>query len=324
MAVGLSLLMTSCQKEMPAPVVSFEMTISKGGIPLEVTFINTSTGDQAEYLWDFGDGTSSTDENPVHTFTSTIGKDFAVNLTVKGAGGEATATKTVTTVVKKISKVFANNVLVCLFEYDSKGILQNRVFYNNDGSLYQKWQFTYSGNQITEDDFDSSGAKFWKGIWTLGSNGQASSVTGYNYNKDGSTTTDKFEFKYDTNGYMVRRDEYPNNTLNATYTYTIKDGNCVSVDKLEKDGSTSGVVKLEYDTKISRGCPDYITNQFYPFQGKADRNLRKKYTSLTTNTVYTYDYTMDNDGYATKRTVTTTKPDNTTTYTYWNYEYKTF
>ncbi|HLF25275.1 MAG TPA: FG-GAP-like repeat-containing protein [Anaerolineae bacterium] len=41
-----------------------------GAVPLTVTFVNTSTG-AASFVWNFGDGQSSTLENPVHVYTAT-------------------------------------------------------------------------------------------------------------------------------------------------------------------------------------------------------------------------------------------------------------
>ena len=46
-----------------------------------VTFTNASTGG-AEFVWDFGDGGSSTDENPTYTFEGS--GVFTVSLTVDG------------------------------------------------------------------------------------------------------------------------------------------------------------------------------------------------------------------------------------------------
>lgn len=55
-----------------------------GKPPLNVSFVSTVTGDQNKtpfsYLWNFGDGTSSTEENPLHTYTAT--GQYTVTLTV--------------------------------------------------------------------------------------------------------------------------------------------------------------------------------------------------------------------------------------------------
>jgi PKD repeat protein len=76
------------------PVVAgFTPSTTSGPAPLAVTFTNTSTG-AASFLWDFGDGTSSTATSPVKTFAS--GGSFLVTLTATGPGGVDTETRTIT------------------------------------------------------------------------------------------------------------------------------------------------------------------------------------------------------------------------------------
>jgi gliding motility-associated-like protein len=63
-----------------APTSNFTMDAFEScSAPFTVSFTNTSTG-ASSYLWDFGDGNTSTDANPTHTFTSE--GDFSVSLTV--------------------------------------------------------------------------------------------------------------------------------------------------------------------------------------------------------------------------------------------------
>ena len=60
-----------------APQVSFTSTPTSGCVPFTATFTNTTTN-AANYLWNFGDGTTSTDAAPIHdyltagTFTVTL------------------------------------------------------------------------------------------------------------------------------------------------------------------------------------------------------------------------------------------------------------
>jgi gliding motility-associated-like protein len=68
----------------PLPIADFEGE-GKGCQPLVVEFTNTSTYG-VEYLWDFGDGTNSNEENPTHTYYES--GTFNVSLTVTGPGGD--------------------------------------------------------------------------------------------------------------------------------------------------------------------------------------------------------------------------------------------
>lgn len=73
----------------PVPVPLFSAVPVTGFEPLEVTFTNESTGFPDEFLWDFGDGTTSTEENPVHIY-DTAGV-FDVTLTASNGTGSATS-----------------------------------------------------------------------------------------------------------------------------------------------------------------------------------------------------------------------------------------
>ena len=67
------------------PVASFSASPVSGKAPLKVTFTDKSTGSPTSWTWNFGDGTSSTAKNPVHTY-SKAGK-YTISLTVKNSAG---------------------------------------------------------------------------------------------------------------------------------------------------------------------------------------------------------------------------------------------
>jgi len=56
--------------------------------PLTVTFTDTSLGDITAWLWDFGDGSTSTEQNPVHIYQKQ--GNYSVYLTVSGPAGTST------------------------------------------------------------------------------------------------------------------------------------------------------------------------------------------------------------------------------------------
>ncbi|MBP6334835.1 MAG: PKD domain-containing protein [Bacteroidia bacterium] len=68
----------------PKPTPSFTYQNSVGCGPLTVQFTNTS-GNYTSCLWVFGDGSTSTDPNPVHTYTNS--GTFNVTLKCWGPGG---------------------------------------------------------------------------------------------------------------------------------------------------------------------------------------------------------------------------------------------
>lgn len=70
------------------PESRFAAGLSSGQAPLPVQFTDQSTGEITSWFWDFGDGTSSTAQNPTHTYTTP--GNFDVSLTASGPGGTNT------------------------------------------------------------------------------------------------------------------------------------------------------------------------------------------------------------------------------------------
>ena len=68
----------------------FTATPTRGAPPLNVQFTDTSAGDITTRQWDFGDGATSTENNPTHTYT--VPGTYAVTLTI----GDGTDTSTLT------------------------------------------------------------------------------------------------------------------------------------------------------------------------------------------------------------------------------------
>ena len=73
-----------------APVVDFSASPASGTAPLSVVFANSTTGAVTSWVWDFGDNTTSTAQNPTHIY-STPGSYKPV-LTATGPGGSASKT----------------------------------------------------------------------------------------------------------------------------------------------------------------------------------------------------------------------------------------
>ncbi len=75
-----------------APVANFSGTPTTGNSPLAVTFNDSSTNSPTAWSWTFGDGNTSTVQNPSHTYTST--GQYTVALKATNVGGNNTKTIT--------------------------------------------------------------------------------------------------------------------------------------------------------------------------------------------------------------------------------------
>ncbi len=75
----------------PAPLADFTANITSGVAPLTVNFTDQSTNNPTSWQWDFGDGGTSTEQNPAHTYNEGT---YTVTLTVTNEYGSDVKTKT--------------------------------------------------------------------------------------------------------------------------------------------------------------------------------------------------------------------------------------
>lgn len=110
LAIILALFATSCKKECDTQVIAkftYEYVhpepslIGSGPYIETINFFNHSTKG-ASYLWDFGDGKTSTEENPTHIFSGNGTGPTEVHLTVTKGKVSATAFQSIWTYVTLI------------------------------------------------------------------------------------------------------------------------------------------------------------------------------------------------------------------------------
>ena len=66
---------------------SFTGTPTSGPSPTTVSFTGTFTGNANAFEWNFGDGNTSTSQNPTHTYNNASGGQFSVTFTAKNTNG---------------------------------------------------------------------------------------------------------------------------------------------------------------------------------------------------------------------------------------------
>lgn len=162
------LLLAGCKK--PVPVANFSMSYSDNTAPCEVSFTNNST-DAASYVWEFGDGGSSADRDPKHTFTE--GGTYSVKLTAISEGGSSTLTKTVeiksAPPVANFTFTGDNNQAPCQVVFTNTSV--NAVSY--------LWEFGdgMSSTEANPAHVYTEGGSFNAKLTAYGQSGLSSSVT---------------------------------------------------------------------------------------------------------------------------------------------------
>ncbi len=135
----------SCGGDDPiTPKVEADFTLTFGSKGA-VTFKNASKN-ATSYAWDFGDGNTSKDENPAHTYAKN--DTYTVKLTATNAGGSAEKTRTVT-----ISLEGTSTQLVANFTFAVDEKTAGKVTFTNtsEGATSYAWDFG-DGNTSTDEN----------------------------------------------------------------------------------------------------------------------------------------------------------------------------
>ena len=123
------------------PLAQFTANKTEGTKSLTVQFTDQSTGEITSWFWEFGDGETSTEQNPTHTYNST--GYFTVSLTVTGPGGSDTETK-------------ENYIHVAEIDRDKElAIYWSPVIYQHTDITHEDEGLGGRADYITKFDFDN-------------------------------------------------------------------------------------------------------------------------------------------------------------------------
>ena len=110
-----------------APVAAFNFTVSGS----QVNFVDQSTGGPTSWQWIFGDNSSSTQQNPIHTYSAAGA--YTVSLTVRNSAGENTTSKVVT--------IAGAAAPAADFEFQASGLQVNFVDRSTNSPTSWSWSF---------------------------------------------------------------------------------------------------------------------------------------------------------------------------------------
>ncbi|NBY41335.1 MAG: PKD domain-containing protein [Flavobacteriia bacterium] len=126
----------------PLPIAGFATTVNTGCSPLSVGFLNTSAGSPTNYIWNFGDGSFSTQNSPTHVFVygpnDTI---FNVSLIAINACGSDTAYYPI--------HVFPNTVTSFFNTTPTSGCAPLNVQFTNFSVGANNYYWNFGDGQVT-------------------------------------------------------------------------------------------------------------------------------------------------------------------------------
>jgi len=148
-----------------APKPLFRAFPTKGSPALSVRFQNFTTGHTVRYLWDFGDGGTSTERSPVHTYIAEGSYTVRLNVTTS-TGGTGIATKNNYIEVNQDESVpffyvdslaspYSSNTAARLTDEGNPTSPKEFLFIDQtDGDIVQRNWIFGDGAQYTENDPD--------------------------------------------------------------------------------------------------------------------------------------------------------------------------
>jgi large repetitive protein len=203
-----------------APTANFTAdtrnTVTWGANNVTVQFNDTSTYNPTSWLWDFGDGTNSTEQNPTHTYN--IG-NYTVSLTVTNAAGSSTQTKIDYIIINEEPITLTNNRHIFIYVANIDG-----VRYDLDGALYGGPNGTYyikadggGLNALTIDQLTTSTNSTGSFIIVEGGGSGGSGEIILLISVEGPISDD-FSVNIISSGYDSTSGTYSVLTLNETFT----------------------------------------------------------------------------------------------------------
>ncbi|MBK8566358.1 MAG: PKD domain-containing protein [Saprospiraceae bacterium] len=243
------------------PMVDFEFNVSN----LSVSFFNQSLNASNGYLWDFGDGTTSTDPQPVHQYA--MQGNYFVTLTAFNDCGESTISLDVPTGALPLAVFNASTVAGCspmLVQFENQSTGGNNLSY--------QWEFP-GGQPSTASEPNPTVAYINAGIYNvkltvtnpLGSH----AIERLNYLQvDQSPLAD---FTYQIDGYTVT---FTNASTGGTqFTWDFGDGNTSQTQNPSYNYAGPGVYDVML-TATSSNCGSAIAySVFLQPLGTAEENL---------------------------------------------------
>jgi PKD repeat protein len=318
---------TVTNPQIPEPVAEFEPSTTTGLTPLTVTFVNKSTGQITQYLWDFnGDGiTDSVDKDPTQVYATS--GTFTAKLTVIGPGGQksksvdiivqappnapvANFTGTPLTGTAPLQVVFNNTTTgtatAYAWDFDNDGQPDSTETspthtYPNPGTYVVKLTATNAGGSTTKQETISvlqpvvpPDALFSVDV----DNGTAPLTVTFTSTSTG--TIESFEWDFG--------DGSPKNTTDnpAIHTYAAEG----TYNAILKVANSGGQDTISLTINVGAALPAAPVAGFVADPTSGNAPLTVTFTNISTGTVDSFGWDFDGDGGADNTT------DNTATFVY--------
>lgn len=209
----------------------------------------------------------------------------------------------VTEAPKRLVKFFNSSVPAeaTTFKYDTQGRLIDET------SPYAGYKFAYTNNVFSGSYTDqNNNTPYVYSNGKLDKNGRLLQVDGLYTPQNGPSSSHKYVFTYDANGYLIKTTQTDiTDNIVSEDTYTYNNGDLVS-DINTYNGQPNYTMEYEYFDNLSNKLSMDINQTVFGFfsdglTGKRSKDLLKEERSYDIQNVkqldYIFQYKLDNDGF---------------------------
>ncbi len=230
-----------------APVAAFTVTV----VGQQANFIDKSTGDPTSWLWEFGDGDTSSERNPIHHYDNA--DTYTATLTVRNAAGQNSTSEVV--------KIEPGTPPVAKFQAAVNGRTVN--FVDQSTGSPNAWRWDFGDNSISDDQHPVH-TYAAAGNYTVTlrvENAAGSDVTAQAVKVEATPPVAKFkatvnahvvnfvdqstgnptQWEWDFGDGNTSTEQHPSNTYNAAGTYTVT----LKVTNADGSNTTADTVVIE-------------------------------------------------------------------------------
>jgi PKD repeat protein len=237
-----------------APIADFSLSVTQGCVPLTVAYTDKSTGSGLSYLWDFGNGNTSTLKNPSAIYYQS--GNFQVKLTITdGSGSKSTK-------IFKPIRVFSNPT--ARFSADTVACVGDNVLFTDlsikADTVLVKWTWDFGdGNLGTGSGIRHAytySSRFSIGLTVTDANGCKSLLNKSNYIRIKSGPKASFKVGNNYSCMLPGVFSATNTTTGSnSYKWICSDGSTSTTSNYTTSISSYGTFTLKL-VASSGGCSD--------------------------------------------------------------------
>lgn len=254
-----------------APVASFTASKTSGCSPVVVQFTDQSTGSPTSWLWDLGNGGSSTLQNPSATYITP--GTYTIILTATNANGSTNDTSYITVYAAPTVAFTADSSTAC----GSKTVtFTNLTTPGAGGAVSYFWDFGDgdSSTAVNPTHTYTYPGNFAVSLVVVNSNGCTGTLTKSNYITVIGKPTTAFTANNTSGCNAPFQVTFTNSSTNAvSYQWSFGDGNSSTATNPTHTYTAPGTYNVRLISTGANGCKDTLTKNAYIVIGQVNANF---------------------------------------------------